>query len=48
MTAPFTKGEACMAVRALNCYSSPGPDDFGPGFYAPTVMAFAEAFQAGL
>jgi hypothetical protein len=53
MTAPFTEGEERMAVRAMNRNSSPGPDGFGPGFYAaawhvavPTVMAFAEAFQA--
>jgi hypothetical protein len=54
MTAPFTEGEARMAVRAMNRNSSPNPDGFGPAFYTaawhvtvPTVMAFAQAFQAG-
>ncbi|CAO2142968.1 unnamed protein product [Urochloa humidicola] len=54
LVAPFTASEARAAVRAMNRNSSPGPDGFGPGFYAaawdtvaPAVLRFAAAFHAG-
>ncbi|CAN6343200.1 unnamed protein product [Urochloa humidicola] len=50
----FTEDEVHVAVRNMNRNSSPGPDGFGPGFYAaawevvaPTVLQFAAAFHAG-
>ncbi|CAN6206900.1 unnamed protein product [Urochloa humidicola] len=50
LVAPFTEREALAAVHGMNRNSSPGPDGFGPGFYAaawqtvsPAVMAMVSA-----
>ncbi|XP_072147490.1 uncharacterized protein [Setaria viridis] len=49
---PFTETEAQKAVRAMNKSSLPGPDGFGPAFYAaawttvsPEILRLAQAFQ---
>ena len=47
--APFTLQEIHVAINAMNKNSSPGPDGFGPGFYAAawdTVAARVEEFAA--
>lgn len=36
LTVPFTDQEAQAAIRSMNKSSSPGPDGFGPSFYAAT------------
>lgn len=51
---PFNIAEARAAVKAMSPCSTPGPDDFGPGFYRsawdlvmPSVMEFLSAFHRG-
>jgi len=54
LAAPFTCLEAKHAIQQMNWNSAPGPDGFGPGFYAtawdtvaPKVMNFVHAFAEG-
>ena len=34
LTEPFTAAEALKSIRSMNRCSAPGPDGFGPSFYA--------------
>jgi len=54
LAAAFTCLEAKHAIQQMNRNSAPGPDGFGPGFYAaawdtvaPKVMNFVHAFAEG-
>ena len=54
LTEPFTAAEALQSIRSMNRCSAPGPDGFGPSFYAAAwstveaeVMDFLHAFYDG-